>query len=116
MRTGMAGSSLLLTLVWVAFAEASSSRSGSGLAAGIWCSGIIFIRGSRADGRPRWHKVEVSRRENQATATLFLEEVKTCDGLGSFNGMQPAGCRHRGTFRCYRKGVERRTDLEGPLF
>ena len=36
-RTGTAGSSLLLTLVWIVFTEVSSSRSVSGLAAGIWC-------------------------------------------------------------------------------
>ena len=41
-RTGTAGSSLSLTLVWIVFTEVSSSRSGSGLAAGIWCSGIIL--------------------------------------------------------------------------
>ena len=48
-RTGTAGSRLLLTLVWIVFTEVSSNRSGSGLAAGIWCSGIIFYF-SRADG------------------------------------------------------------------
>ena len=47
-RTGTAGSSLLLTLVWIVFTEVSSNRSGSGLAAGIWCGGIIYS--SRADG------------------------------------------------------------------
>ena len=36
-RTGTAGSSLLLTLVWIVFTEVSSSRS-----AAIWCSGAIF--------------------------------------------------------------------------
>ena len=41
-RTGMAGASLLLTLVWTVFTWGSSSRSGSGSGAGIWCSGIIF--------------------------------------------------------------------------
>ena len=42
--TGMAGSTLLLTLGWIVFTEvSSSSRSGSGSAAGIfWCSGIIL--------------------------------------------------------------------------
>ena len=47
-RTGMARASLLLTLVWIVFTWGSSSRSGSGSAAGIWCGGIIFtslIRG-----------------------------------------------------------------------
>ena len=54
-RTGTAGSSLLLTLVWIVFTEVSSaSRSGSGLTAGIWCSGIIYSL--RADG-PRGTKV-----------------------------------------------------------
>ena len=50
MHTGTAGSSLLLTLVWIVFTEVSSSRSGSGLATGVWCSGIIFTAspGSRA--------------------------------------------------------------------
>ena len=42
-RTGTAGSSLLLILGWIVFTEVSFSRSGSGSAAGIfWCSGIIF--------------------------------------------------------------------------
>ena len=42
--TGMAESTLLLTLGWIVFTEvSSSSRSGSGSAAGIsWCSGIIL--------------------------------------------------------------------------
>ena len=45
-RTGTAGSSLLLTLVWIVFIGVSSlSRSGSGLAVGIWCSGIILLEG-----------------------------------------------------------------------
>eukprot|EP00964_Phaeocystis_antarctica_P154281 scaffold122907_cov42-Phaeocystis_antarctica.AAC.1 len=44
-RTGTAGSILLLILGWIVFTEVSSSRSGSGLAAGIfWCSGIILLR------------------------------------------------------------------------
>ena len=38
-RTGTAGSSLLLTLVWIVFTEVSSSRS-----AAIWCSGAIYSR------------------------------------------------------------------------
>ena len=47
MRTGMAGASLLLTLVWIVFTGVSSSRSDSGSAAGIWCSDIIFTRGQK---------------------------------------------------------------------
>ena len=40
-RTGTAGSSLLLTLVCIVFTEVSSSHSGSALvAAGIWWPGI----------------------------------------------------------------------------
>ena len=60
--TGMAGSTLLLTLGWIVFTEvSSSSRSGSGSAAGIsWCSGIVFYF-SRADD-PRGNKVVAATR------------------------------------------------------
>ena len=49
-RTGTAGSSLLLTLGWIVFTEVSSGRSGSGLAAGVlWCSGIILFAPAEED-------------------------------------------------------------------
>ena len=66
MRTGTAGSTLLLTLGWIEFTEVSSSRSGSGSAAGIfWCSGIILYF-SKADDRLGQCELEAeARRPNE---------------------------------------------------
>ena len=74
MLTGTAGSSLLLTLVWIVFTEVSSaSRSGSGLAVGIWCIGIIYS--SRADGAVA--TCDKRRREKPPYDLATLEVIVT---------------------------------------
>ena len=73
-RTGTAGSSLLLTLVRIAFTEVSSaSRSGLGLAAGIWCGGIIYC--SRADGPRGTKEAHPSTRSAAVTISLNLDDI-----------------------------------------
>ena len=75
-RTDTTGVILLLLVVWIV--EGSSGRSASGMAAGIWCSGVFLTTCDLRLDDPRGEVQKVSKSRVQVSPATALQQPGKC--------------------------------------